>query len=85
MTYSQLIINQANKAILCGSKLSFEDICQILQKKEDGKAKKHTRSMKKSIKRRELANTPSQPLWGVGAKYDTQQEYQRACLGSKWN
>ena len=85
MTYSQLIIDQANKAISCGSKLSFEDICQILQKKEDGKAKKAKKSIKKSIERRELANTPSQPLWGAGAKYDTQAEYQRACLGSKWN
>jgi hypothetical protein len=24
-------------------------------------------------------------LWGAGCKYSTQDEYQRACLGSKWN
>jgi len=24
-------------------------------------------------------------LWGAGCKYSTQAEYQRSCLGSKWN
>jgi hypothetical protein len=24
-------------------------------------------------------------LWGAGCKYSTQAEYQRSCMGSKWN
>lgn len=85
MEYSQNIVDQANKAIANKSPLSFEAICAFLQKKEDGQAKKDKQKMKKRLENQSLANTPSQPLWGEGAKYDTQAEYQRACLGSKWN
>lgn len=31
--------------------------------------------------KKEVKNT----LWGAGCKYSTQSEYQRSCLGSKWN
>jgi gamma-glutamyl phosphate reductase len=28
---------------------------------------------------------PVNTLWGHGCKYSTQAEYQRSCLGKKWN
>lgn len=28
---------------------------------------------------------PKNTLWGAGCKYSTQSEYQRSCMGSKWN
>jgi len=48
-------------------------------------SKNAKRKAKKFQERKELKNTELKPLWGNGAKYSTQAEYQRAGLGSKWN
>jgi hypothetical protein len=81
MEYSQNIIDQANKAIANGSKLSFDEICAHYQKKENGKSKRDKRSMKKVIARREAAKnetTDSFPMYVNGVAYYNLSDYNAA-------
>lgn len=77
MTTEQ-IQTKANEMIAKGCKLTFDAICVILEKQEAAAAKK---KFKPSSRNENAVNT----LWGPGFKYSTQAEYQRSCLGSKWN
>jgi len=67
-----------------GSKISDQAMVEIFAREERNVAK-NAKKHAKGFERRANVSETSTPLWGPGCKYSTQQEYQRACLGGKWN
>jgi len=79
----QAIIDKANAMLAKGAKMTFEAIVAMYMKDT---TKNDKRKAKNYGRRVAAENAPKTFLtWGPGCKYDTQAEYQRACLGSKFN
>jgi hypothetical protein len=76
---------EAERLKKMGSPLSVDQLIAFLEKKEAKKAKNQKNIAKGFEKREAAAKMESTPLWGPGAKFSTQAEYQRSCLGSKFN
>ena len=86
-TYPTHITEKAQRMVDAGSKMTFEAICEMFEKSEAKSAKKATSSKEASKweQRTRVENTTKNTLWGPGCKYSTQSEYQRSCMGKKWN
>jgi len=77
--------NEAKRLQGMGSPLSIEDLVAFLEKKEAKKAKRFKRASKGFERREAVEKMELSPLWGNGCEFSTQAEYQRSCLGSKFN